>query len=82
MSEELVEKIISGMDSSSKYYVEDKNYQIYEHKNGSKGIIHKGIVYPNYIRNLDCSKNIHLRQDDTFVIGFPKSGTTWVEVFK
>ena len=82
MSEELIEKIVSGLDSSSKYYVEDKNYPIYENNLGNKVKLHDGICYPIFIRNLDCSKNIELRPDDTFVIGFPKSGTTWVEVYK
>jgi hypothetical protein len=38
-----------------------------------------GKVIPSFIRNFDVVKNIMLRSDDTFIIGFPKSGTTWAE---
>lgn len=38
-----------------------------------------GCYFPNYVRNLSLVKTLELRKDDTFVIGYPKSGTTWVE---
>lgn len=38
-----------------------------------------GCYLPNYVRNISVIKSLELRKDDTFVIGYPKSGTTWVE---
>lgn len=38
-----------------------------------------GCYLPNYVRNLSIIKSLELKKDDTFVIGYPKSGTTWVE---
>ena len=41
-------------------------------KNGLKKS--NGNYLPNYIRNLSIIKTMELRNDDTFVIGYPKSG--------
>ncbi|CAF0885820.1 unnamed protein product [Brachionus calyciflorus] len=41
--------------------------------------IHNEILFPNFCNELLKIKDLKLRPDDTFVIGYPKSGTTWTE---
>ena len=36
---------------------------------------------PNYVRNLSIVKTLDLRSDDTFVIGYPKSGIQIITLF-
>ena len=75
------DKITQVNDPSSKYYIEEIKYSIkinpilrVEMKE-----IEENSFAPYFVRNIDIIKNIRLRSSDTFIIGFPKSGTTWTE---
>ena len=64
---------------SSKYYVEEENFElelIEGTKNGLKKL--KNTYFPMWVRNISIIKSIEIKPDDTFVITYPKSGTTWV----
>lgn len=69
-----------SQDKSSKYYVEDLNYPVIDTEvcSGLK-LIDNCLTLPPFVINLDVIKSMSVRRDDTFVIGFPKSGTTWLE---
>jgi hypothetical protein len=66
------EKLAFINDPTSKYYVEDKNYEI-SPMPGYKNVLAKklanGTIVPLFSRNMDIVKNMKLRSDDTFVIG-------------
>jgi hypothetical protein len=85
MSDELsfFEKFASMHDPTSKYYVEDKNYELTEMPmlEGVKAKIVDNCYMLDVVRNLDVIKNMTLRSDDTFIIGIPKSGTTYFNYF-
>ncbi|CAF1047365.1 unnamed protein product [Brachionus calyciflorus] len=42
-------------------------------------IHHRNILFPGFTNDLLKIKTMKLRPDDTFIIGYPKSGTTWTE---
>jgi hypothetical protein len=75
------EKVALSEDKTSKYYVEDLNYQLVEQPEITDGyrFIDNSFTVPKFVKNLEITKKMQLRSDDTFVIGFPKSGTTWIE---
>jgi hypothetical protein len=67
-------------DSTSQFFVEDKNYEVARVQGMRSGLKTVDDIYmPLLIKNLDLVKQMRVRSDDTFVIGFPKSGTTWLE---
>jgi hypothetical protein len=73
------EKVALSNDPTSKYYVEDLNYPIVEVPGITDGyrLIDNEVIVPKFVKNLELTKTMQLRPDDTFIIGFPKSGTTW-----
>jgi hypothetical protein len=73
------EKLAFINDPTSKYYVEDKNYELTNHPTmkSVKTKIVDNHYLPDFARNMDIIKNMTLRSDDTFIIGIPKSGTTY-----
>jgi hypothetical protein len=75
------EKVALSDDKSSKYYVEDLNYPIVDIPEITDGykFIDNSVIVPKFVKNLEITKSMSLRSDDTFIIGFPKSGTTWIE---
>jgi hypothetical protein len=76
----VAEKEKNRRDKNSAYYVEDENYEIEQIKGFKNGLKkHEGTYLSIIIRNVSLLKNIKLRENDTFVIGYPKSGTTYIE---
>jgi hypothetical protein len=75
-SEDFKQKSALSTDKSSKYYVEDLNYELLDTPGITDGLklIEGGITVPKFVKNLDLIKNLPLRPTDTFVIGYPKSG--------
>nr|QNH68010.1 sulfotransferase-like protein 3 [Brachionus koreanus] len=67
-------------DKSSEFYIEEEKFSE-EYVEGSEFKFKKieNIFLPVIVRNLSSIKTLELRPDDIFVVGFPKSGTTWVE---
>lgn len=62
-------------DEKSEYYVREEDFEHAELstvKNGYKK--RDGVHLPSGIRNLSLVKNMEVREDDVFSIGFPKSG--------
>lgn len=80
VNEEFVEKAMKFFDTESKYYIPDLKYEVFRHPliNGELKLIDKLPVLPQ-TKNHELTKKMTLRSDDTFVIGYPKSGTTYVE---
>lgn len=67
-------------DKSSDFYIEEQEFE----KELFNGYLVefkkcKSMLLPSMVINVDSIKTLELRQDDTFVVGFPKSGTTWTE---
>ena len=65
------------LENAEKMYLAlfDEDMQIEKipgYKNGLK--IANGSYLPMYVRNLSIIKSMELRDTDTFVIGYPKSG--------
>ena len=77
MAKEAINMLIEWeKDENNKdFYVKPEEFET-EPVKGLTNPIKKrdGIYVPNEIINLACVKNIKLREEDTFVIGFPKSG--------
>ncbi len=74
-SESLIKKRLGKTDPTSEYYVEDENLEVVPVKGTKFGLKHKnGVNMPMFIRNLSVTKSMQLKPDDTFVIGYPKSG--------
>lgn len=67
-------------DENNEFYIKPENFET-ENVKGFVQPIKKldGILLFNNVINLSDFKNFTLRNDDTFIIGFPKSGTTWIE---
>jgi hypothetical protein len=67
-------------DTHSEFYIEPEEFEIVRAKSAKNGLKKRdGVLLSNFTINLSSVKNLELRSDDTFVIGFPKSGTTWIE---
>lgn len=48
-----------------------KNFKLYQYK---------GYILPSFVmKNMDSVKNFVCREDDLFVVSFPKTGTTWLQ---
>lgn len=62
-------------DPNSEFYIKPDDFEI-ENIKGFNGPINKydGILLMNEVVNISKLKNFKLRNDDIFVIGFPKSG--------
>ncbi len=74
-NEEMFKQVVLCTDQTSKYYVPDLEYPVAQFnflESNTKLIDNKPM--PCYIRNLDVIKSMHVRSDDTFVVGCPKSG--------
>nr|QVK45629.1 sulfotransferase [Brachionus paranguensis] len=67
-------------DKTSEFYIEEEEFKE-ELVEGNEFKLKKfeNIFLPGLVRNLSSIKSLELRPDDTFVVGYPKSGTTWVE---
>ena len=65
-------------DKDSPFYVEDENLETVPVKGFSNGMKRakpgSDILLHIGVRNLSNIKNMKLRDDDTFVISYPKSG--------
>jgi hypothetical protein len=72
----------SRNDKKSEYYIEEEDFEIVPTKGLKFGMKKRGVHYfGHFIRNLSATKkNLIINDNDTFVIGFPKSGTTWVSL--
>lgn len=72
---DLLVKTQSRMYKKSKYYVEDENLEVVPIKGVQKGLKKVDDIYvPTLIKNVSLAKTMPLREDDTFVIGYPRSG--------
>ena len=80
-SDELIKLFIGRNDQNSKYYVESEHFDITPVKGTRCGLkrVVNDIHLPLFVKNLSCTKHMEVRREDTFVIGYPKSGTTWIE---
>jgi hypothetical protein len=72
------EKLSKLDDPTSKYYVEDLNYPVIS-KNKEKNdifgkIVAEDFVVPSVVRNLKVVKEMPIKNNDTIIIGYPKSG--------
>ena len=64
------------LDKDCEYYVEPEEFDRIELKSIKNGYkIRDGIPLTDMIRNLNLVKNMELRDDDVFSIGYPKSGS-------
>lgn len=71
MDQELLNKLESNRD----FYVEEEHFEIVPVVGYVKGFKRRdGILFSGLVNNLSVSKEINVRDDDTFVIGIPKSG--------
>lgn len=62
-------------DASHEFYVEREDFDLIPVKGYKNGLKYSGGIYlPLMFRNSQELKNMSLREDDTFVITFPKSG--------
>ena len=67
--------IVLRLFRGSKYYVEDMNYEIAPLKGVKKGLKKVDNMYlPTLIKNISLVKSMTIREDDTFVSGYPRSG--------
>nr|QNH68006.1 sulfotransferase-like protein 3 [Brachionus rotundiformis] len=79
-----MDKFSNGMaltcDKTSEFYIEEEEFakELIE-GNQFESKKFENILLPPLVRNLSSIKNFELRPNDTFVVGYPKSGTTWVE---
>jgi hypothetical protein len=67
---------------TGKYVIEEEVFEkvaVPGFTNGFKRMY--GINLYNGFRNASLCKNLKIKIDDIFMITFPKSGTTWTEVF-
>lgn len=67
--------MISREDPNWPYYVPDANYEkvsVKGHRYGLRRL--NGHYLPNLCRNLSVVKSMDVREDDTFVVTYPKSG--------
>jgi hypothetical protein len=70
-------------ERTGKYIIEEEFFE----KVAVPGFTHgfkriHGVNIYNGFRNASLVKNLKIKSDDIFMITFPKSGTTWTEVFK
>jgi hypothetical protein len=73
--EVLAERRLSRQDPSSPYFVNEENLEIVPVQGMSKGLKRVDDIYlPTLVKNLSLAKTIQVRNQDTFVIGYPKSG--------
>lgn len=62
-------------DKNSEYYVELEEFERVNPKAVKNGYKRRdGVNLPELVRNLSLVKNMEIRPDDVFSIGFPKSG--------
>lgn len=68
--------VIKGFDDpTSPFYVEPEDFEKVSIDGLKYGLkIRDGILLPNFVRNLSMIKSLELRGDDTFILGFMKSG--------
>lgn len=59
------------------FYFEPEDLEVVPIKGTKNGYKHKdGINLMYSVRNSKCAKNLTVKSDDTFVVGFVKSGET------
>lgn len=76
LSVEAVKLILEwSKDPSSEFYIKPDEFDI-ETPEGFKGPVKKyqEILLMNEVTNISKLKDLKIRNDDTFIIGFPKSG--------
>lgn len=62
-------------NKESDFYVEPEQFEVVNVKGTKYGYkCRDGTLLMNTVQNLACVKNLELKNDDTFVIGFLKSG--------
>lgn len=76
MNAELIKQIIEwNKDPEHDFYIKPEKFDIVPVKGFKNGLKKRdGILLQNMVVNLECVKNLELKKDDAFVIGFPKSG--------
>ena len=81
MSEHLMKMRNLRKDPTSKYYVEKEELQILPIRGFVYGLkkIDEKIQVPMHVINVTLAKQMLLKENDTFITGYPKSGTTWLE---
>lgn len=79
----LKELMIATNDTKSSFYVPKGDF-IYKHLKGYTNDVqeYKGILLPFLCRNPEVVKDMEVREDDTFVITYPKSGSINIKVYK
>jgi hypothetical protein len=73
----LVRKRGQRLDPTSEYFVREELLEIVRVKgmtNGLKKLDDERTLVPTLIRNVSLARKMQTRPDDTFVIGYPKSG--------
>jgi hypothetical protein len=62
-------------DPNSEYYVPETDFEYIPIKGTKRGVkSFKGHLFPIICRNATLAKTMKVREDDTFVITYPKSG--------
>lgn len=70
-------------DKNSPFYVQPEQFEMVPVKGIEKGLkCRNGQYLPFLVRNLSVTKNMDVREDDTFVVTFPKSGNCCLGVYK
>lgn len=68
-------------DPNSQYYVPKEDFEFIPVKGTKAGVKSRnGHLVPILCRNLSVVKNMEVREDDTFVITFPKSGNKIIHI--
>ena len=77
----LVDLLKNRQDKSHKFYVEKDEIEVVAVKGcRGAGLKKVGNIYlPMWVTSLKLPKMMKVKKDDCFVIGYPKSGTTWLE---
>jgi hypothetical protein len=64
-----------SFDKNSPYYVEQEEFERVDLPGVTRGYKKRdGILLSNMFRNMSLIKNMPIKEDDTFVVTYPKSG--------
>lgn len=76
MNSEIIKTIFDWQkDPTNELYIKPEEFEIEPIKGYKDGVKKRdGLLVFNAVINMSMAKNLTLRPDDTFIIGYPKSG--------